>query len=417
MRIQFLSLALLFLPATMSAQLTIDEAQRLARENYPAIKQLELVAASRDYTVSNASKAWLPQVSVNGRASYQSAVTELPIDVSQFGIDYDGLSRDQYDAHVMVNQQIYDGGKTASKKRVAKAQAEVDKENVNVTLYDIRQRVAQLFFGILLIDEQLAQNQLLQDDLEISHRSVSAMMKGGIANQSDLDAISVEQIQARQNESSLRTRRKAYATMLSTFVGKDVSNEKMEKPGDQLPSTSGLRPELAALNAQDKLIAEQRKALNVSLRPQLSAYLQGGAGNPGLNMLKDGWDGYYKVGLTLSWNLGALYTRKNDKKLLSVQADQIEAQRKTFLFNQQLQRQQTNGEIDNYRSLISQDDEIIRLRESIRQKSEKKVKNGTETVNEMLRDINAVGEARQQKAVHEVQLLQEVYNMRTINNN
>lgn len=418
MKIRTFILLLLSLPTALHAQLTIDEAQRLARENYPAISQYELITASRDFTLDNALKAWLPQVSLNGRASYQSDVTKLPIDLSQMGINYKGLSRDQYDAHVMVNQQIYDGGQISSRRSIARAQADVETQKLNVSLYDIRHRVSQLFFGILLLDEQLRQNQLLQDDLELSHKTVSAMVKGGIANQSDVDAVRVSQIQARQEEGSLKTRRHTYMQMLNLFIGKELNDDtRLQKPSDQLPGDENLRPELAQLNAQSRLLDAQRKNLDVALRPRLSAFAQGGYGNPALNMLKDGFDTYYKVGLTLSWNLGALYTRKNDKKLIDLQRSQIDAQRRTFLFNQSLQHSQTRGEIDNYRSFVSQDDEIITLRESIRRKSEKKVQNGTETVNEMLRDINAVSEARQQKAVHEVQLLQQIYEIRNINNN
>lgn len=151
MKIRTFILLLLSLPTALHAQLTIDEAQQLARENYPAIKQYELITASRYFTLDNALKAWLPQVSLNGRASYQSDVTKLPIDLSQMGINYKGLNRDQYDAHIMVNQQIYDDGQISLRRNIARAQADVETEKLNVTLYDIRHRVSQLFFGILLI--------------------------------------------------------------------------------------------------------------------------------------------------------------------------------------------------------------------------------------------------------------------------
>ena len=415
-------LFLMMVALSAQAQLTLEQCYELARQNYPAIKQYALVEQSRDFTLQNTAKGWLPQVSVNGRASYQSKVTQLPIDVSQFGIDYKGLSKDQYDAHVMVNQPIYDGGVITANKNILKAQADVQTAQLDVTMYSIRERVNQLFFSVLLIDEQLAQNQLLQDDLKLGLNTVSAMMKGGIANQTDVDNVKVEQIKARQQEHSLRTARHTYLTMLGSFINLSLdANTQLEKPADPGFKSQGSdpnnRPELAMYDSQNRLLDARLKALDASLMPKVGAFLQGGVGNPGLNMLKNGWDTYYRIGATISWNIGSFYTRKNDQQLIANERQQITANRETFLFNNRLQQQQTNGQIENLRQQVSEDEEIIQLREGIRNKSEKRVQNGIETVNEMLRDINAVGEARQQKAIHEVQLLQEIYELKTINNN
>jgi outer membrane protein TolC len=415
-------LFLMMVALSAQAQLTLEQCYELARQNYPAIKQYALVEQSRDFTLQNAAKGWLPQVSVNGRASYQSKVTQLPIDVSQFGIDYKGLSKDQYDAHVMVNQPIYDGGVITANKNILKAQTDVQTAQLDVTMYSIRERVNQLFFSVLLIDEQLAQNQLLQDDLKLGLNTVSAMMKGGIANQTDVDNVKVEQIKARQQEQSLRTARHTYLTMLGSFINLSLdANTQLEKPADPGFKSQGSdpnnRPELAMYDSQNRLLDARLKALDASLMPKVGAFLQGGVGNPGLNMLKNGWDPYYRIGATISWNIGSFYTRKNDQQLIAIERQQITANRETFLFNNRLQQQQTNGQIENLRQQVNEDEEIIQLREGIRNKSEKRVQNGIETVNEMLRDINAVGEARQQKAIHEVQLLQEIYELKTINNN
>ena len=415
-------LFLMMVALSAQAQLTLEQCYELARQNYPAIKQYALVEQSRDFTLQNAAKGWLPQVSVNGRTSYQSKVTQLPIDVSQFGIDYKGLSKDQYDAHVMVNQPIYDGGVITANKNILKAQTDVQTAQLDVTMYSIRERVNQLFFSVLLIDEQLAQNQLLQDDLKLGLNTVSAMMKGGIANQTDVDNVKVEQIKARQQEHSLRTARKTYLTMLGSFINLSLdANTQLEKPADSGFKSQGSdptnRPELAMYDSQNRLLDARLKALDASLMPKVGAFLQGGVGNPGMNMLKNGWDTYYRIGATISWNIGSFYTRKNDQQLIAIERQQITANRETFLFNNRLQQQQTNGQIENLRQQVSEDEEIIQLREGIRNKSEKRVQNGIETVNEMLRDINAVGEARQQKAIHEVQLLQEIYELKTINNN
>lgn len=398
------------------SQITLGECRSLARDNYPLIKRFGLVEQSRSLSVSNASKAWLPQVSLNARASYQSEVTRLPVDIP--GVDISPLSKDQYDVSVNVSQQIYDGGTVSSSKRLADARGDVEREKVNVAIYDVYERIDQLYFGILLLDEQIRQIRLLQDDLSLSHQSVGGMVCGGVANQTDLDAVKVEQVKASQAETSLLTSRATYLKMLSTFIGKPVGDSiSLVRPDEA--DVSGVvnnRPELALYGAQNRLLDQQRKTLDTYLRPRVGLFLQGGYGNPALNMLKNSFEAYYKVGATLTWNFGNLYTRANDKRKIETDRLSIEAERETFLFNTGLQSELQRGNIESLRKQIAQDDEIITLRERIRSKADVKVANGTETVNEMLRDINAVSEARLTKAFHEIQLLQEIYKLKNINN-
>lgn len=418
MRKSIVVILLMFLTFSAKAQITLEQLQEQARANYPAIRKYGLVEQSRDFTLSNVAKGNLPQVLFQGNASYQSSVTRLPIDVGKFGIDYEGLPRDQYNTSVTISQVIYDGGKIAAEKKIARAQADVQNEQINVMMYGIRESVNRLFFSILLIDEQLLHNILLQDDLRLVQKNVEAMITGGVANQSDADLVSVELIRARQQEEMLHTFRRTYLSMLSTFIDTPIdASVKLRKPTEALFPTANNRPELSFYNAQQRLLDLQQSSLDVSLRPRVDIFLQGGVGNPGLNMFKNGWDAYYKVGATVSWNIGALYRRKNDTQLIDMERQQVNVNRETFLFNIRIQEQQLKGQIENIRSQIAHDDEIIRLRENIRRASEKRVESGIETVNEMLRDINAVSEARQQRAIHEVELLQEIHKLKTINNN
>ncbi len=403
--------------ATAQAQLTLDECKELARENYPTIRQYDLVEQSRDFSVSNAAKAYLPQISFSASASYQSDATKFPNEIE--GLDFKGMSRDQYNFSVTLQQSIYDGGSTSSAKKIARRQGDVDYQQVNVSMYDVNQRVEDMFFGILTIDEQIRQNQLLQDDLEVSYQNVKSMTEGGIANQSDVDAVRVEQVQAQQTEANLTSVRQAYLLMLSTFIGRDIpQSETLVVPSIDTPvSMENHRPELELYDAQRLLLNEREKQINTDLVPHIGVFLEGAYGDPGLNMFKTGFQPYYRVGATLTWNFGSFYTRSNNKKNIEVERQKIETQRETFLLNTRLQSQQESGQIASLRKQLTQDDEIIDLRENIRSKSEMKVENGTETVNEMLRDINAVSNARLAKALHYLQLVQETYKLKTINNN
>lgn len=394
----------------------MEQCKAWARDNYPVIKQYGLVEQSRRFTVENAAKAWLPQVSVSGTASYQSDVTTIPITLP--GVDIPTLSKDQYDVNITVSQQVYDGGAVSSAKCLAEAQGDVGREQVSVAMYDVNRRIDELFFGILVLDEQLKQVGVLQEDLSLSLASVEAMVKGGVANQTDVDAVKVEQVKARQREISLLTQRNTYLKMLSTFIGKDIGDgDTLVKPTPPvLQNGANSRPELALYAAQERLLDARLKSLNVALRPNVGLFARGGYGNPGLNMLKDDFDAYYKVGVTLSWNFGSLYTRANDRRNIDIERQTVQSERDAFLFNTRLQTELESGAVANLREQLRQDDEIIKLRRRIREKAELRVANGTETVNEMLRDINAVSDAQLGKRLHEIQLLQEMYKIKHLNN-
>ena len=394
----------------------MEQCKAWARDNYPVIKQYDLVEQSRRFTVANAAKAWLPQVGVSGAASYQSDVTTIPFTLP--GVDIPTLSKDLYDVNITVSQQVYDGGAVSSAKRLAEAQGDVGREQVSVAMYDVNRRIDELFFGILVFDEQLKQVGVLLNDLSLSLASVEAMVKGGVANQTDVDAVKVEQVKARQRETSLLTRRNTYLKMLSTFIGKEIGGgDTLVKPTPPvLQNGANCRPELALYAAQERLLDARQKSLNVALRPNVGLFARGGYGNSGLNMLKDDFDAYYKVGVTLSWNFGSLYTRANDRRNIDIERQTVQSERDAFLFNTRLQTEMQSGAVDNLREQLRQDDEIITLRRRIREKAELRVANGTETVNEMLRDINAVSDAQLGKRLHEIQLLQEMYKIKHLNN-
>lgn len=394
----------------------MEQCKAWAQGNYPVIKQYDLVEQSRRFTVENAAKAWLPQAVVSGTASYQSDVTTIPVDIP--GVDIPTLSKDQYDVNITVSQQVYDGGAVSSAKRLAEAQGDVGREQVSVAMYDVNRRIDELFFGILVLDEQLKQVGVLQNDLSLSLASVEAMVKGGTANQTDVDAVKVEQVKARQRETSLLTQHNTYKKMLSTFIGKEIGGgDTLVKPMPPvLQNGANSRPELALYAAQERLLDARLKSLNVALRPNVGLFARGGYGNPGLNMLKDDFDAYYKVGVTLSWNFGSLYTWANDRRNIDIERQTVQSERDAFLFNTRLQTEMQSGAVDNLREQLRQDDEIITLRRRIREKAELRVANGTETVNEMLRDINAVSDAQLGKRLHEIQLLQEMYKIKHLNN-
>lgn len=400
------------------AQLTLEECQRRAQDNYPLVRQYGLIEKARGYDLSNAGKGYLPQFSLSGKATYQSDITRLPVEIPN--LDIKTASKDQYQVMLEVQQTLWDGGDIRSRKRLTRAALEVELEKQHVDMYALTDRVNQLFFGILLLDEQLKQNSLLQEDLGRTHKQVADYIANGIATLSDLDAVSVEQLNTRQHRVELETTRRAYLSMLAAFTGKDLSSETvLLKPAaeENIDRQMNNRPELRWYDAQGEQLHQQEAALNTRLMPRFGLFVQGAYGNPGLNMLKDEFNAYYMAGVRMSWNFGSLYTLKNDRRRIDNTRQQIETGRDVFLFNIRLQATQQDAGIVSMRRQMVDDDEIIRLRGNIRRAAEAKVQNGTMTVTDMLREITNESMARQTKALHEVQLLMNIWQLKyTLNN-
>lgn len=396
---------------TVSAQLTLEECYRAARENYPLVRQFDLIERTKDFTVENAAKGYFPQLSFSGKASYQSDVTKMPFSIP--GVEF-GLDNDQYQLVLELNQTVWDGGVVRNRKEEARAKSEVQKGQLEVNLYALNDRVNQLFFGMLLIDAQLAQNALLQAQLARNHGQVSACMQQGVANQADLDAVAVEQLNARQTESELRVNRKAYAEVLGLLTGrKGIDAERLVKPSVTVePLEENRRPELSLYESQRRQLSVQEKGLTARYMPKLGVFAQGAYGDPGLNMLKDGFEPYYIAGVRLSWNISDLYTRKNDKRLLAASRDDIDVQEAVFRLNNRMETAQHWRTVEKIDTLMKNDDELIRLRTNIRKSAEAKVANGTLTVTEMLREVTAEDQAKQTKALHEIQRLQALYDIK-----
>lgn len=408
---QLLAMAMLMTPLALRAQLTLDSCRQKAHDNYPMIKQYALINRSRDYTIGNIGKAWLPQVNAMGGAAAYTDMLDIPAQARMLTGETKNWTAG---AMISLQQQIYDGGQTAAQKNTARAETEVSRRNVDVSMYAVNDRIEQLFFGILLIDEQLKQNRLLQNDLGINERQVADMMKGGLANATDIDAVKVEEVKCRQSEASLTVTRQAYLRMLGYFIGEQL-NETTTLVAPNETATTKIdaitRPELQWYAARQSLLGEQRKQLDTRLMPTVKAF---GAAIAHTSLADMMHNTFAAAGVTVSWNIGALYTRKNDLHKLQVEADRIDAEQQTFLFNNHLQTEETQGQITALKKQLDLDREAVRLREDIYSKSMKKVKLGTETVNEMLRDAIAVSQARQQQSLHNIQLQQAINHQNTL---
>ncbi|MEA4986385.1 hypothetical protein SDC9_34861 [bioreactor metagenome] len=406
--------------------ITLDSCRIKARNNYPLIKQYGLIEKTRDYNLSTVSKAWLPQVTLGMKATYQSDVTEIPASLGNAISAITGqpfsmpsLDKDQYQAAVEVNQLIWDGGIISSQKRSMEASAEIDKQKTEIDLYALNERIHQLYFGIMLLNEQIVLQYILLDELTANHKKVQSLVENGVALPSDADAVKVEMIQTRQRIYDLLSTQKNYCLILSAFTGLVIDEKTpLEKPVVNEPvEANNYRPELKLFAAQQLLLSNQEKALHASNFPKISAFVQGGYGRPGLNMFTTDFSPFYIGGIRLSWNLSNFYSLKSNLGKIELNRQQIDVMKETFLFNNTLERNQYQTEVNKLRENLKSDDEIISLRRNIKLAAEARLSNGTITVTDLLREINSEHIALQQKALHEIQLLMAIYQLKINVNN
>ena len=423
MRIKTITLFLALVSyAPCFAQLSIEACYEKARANYPLIKQYGLIEKTKEYNLSNAAKGYLPQVTFSAQATYQSDVTEIPIDLDAIGltgVKIPSVSQDQYKMELALSQTLWDGGAIRSERKALRTQAEVDQRDMDVSMYAINERVNQLYFGVLLAEAQLEQNKVLQAELRRNCEQVSSYIKNGIAQQSDLDAIRVDLLKAKQTEAQFEHTKRAYREMLSRLIGEEIGEEtRLVKPEAVRPLTKeNNRPELELYQARIRNLRAQDSRITAGMMPKLGLFVTGGYGKPGLDMFEDNFKVYYLAGVKLSWNLGSLYTRKNDRRKIQTGIRSIETQRETFLFNTSLDVAQRNATIDKYIDQLKYDDEIIALRGSVKRASEAKMANGTLSGTDLTRDIHAEQSAIQDKILHEMELLQAIYNLKYVTNN
>ena len=413
MRITFTALLTLLSGAPLFAQLTLDNCQQKAQANYPAIKQYELIAKSKDYNISNANKAYLPQISINGIAGYIiQGLPTFPGAEASDKLQFIGIGQ--------LNQTIWDGGATASQKQIIRANASIDSAGNDVTLYTIRDRVNQLYFGILLIDEQLRQISILKGNLQRNLDAARLSLQNGLAYQSDVDQVQVEIIKAEQKQTEYRSSRTAYLQMLSQMIGEPVNADAaLDKPVMGAPGAYDTirRPEMHLFDYQRLLVDAQMKSVNVGYMPKFGLMGAGILIQPGTNFGAETINSLAIAGLSLSWNTAGLYRGGNSKQLAKINLDKINNQQETFLFNTRLQMTQTKNEMTKQQTLLQQDDQIVALKESIRKSYELKYQNAMASMNDVLSAESGESEARSTRALHEIQYLMSLYSLKTISGN
>lgn len=395
------------------SSLTLEKSQEMAVQNYPLVKRRDLISKAGEFSVQNIQSGFLPGITINGQYTYQSDVTHLPIELPNMQIPM--IDQGQYKVYAEVNQVIYDGGSIKNQKQVRDSQTQIEQQSLEVELYKIKERVNQVYFGILLLNGQISQAELLRNDIKAGLSKTEAAYNNGIVLKSNVNTLKAELLKIDQRIIELTTARDTYLAMLSLLVGKKIDRTaSLELPPDINLSKEVNRPEIGLFNAQTSLLNSQAKTINSRNMPRVNLFLQAGYGAPALNMLNPEADTYYITGIRFAFPLNGLYNIKREKAINMIEKQNVDIQKETFLFNTSIQSTQQEKEIEKLRQLIETDDEIVNLRTEIKNAAVAQLENGVITSSDYLREANAEDNARQSKLIHEIQYLLSSYNYQLI---
>lgn len=410
--------------ASVFAQMTLETCQELAREHYPEVKQYDLIRLTEQYDLSNAARAWLPQLSLSAQATWQNEVPEFPEALSgmlsRAGVTIPGLKKDQYKVGLELNQTIWDGGKSNADKRLARTEAAEQRAMTDVDLYTLKKRVNELYFGILLLEEKLSQTYRTIALLESNLDKMRSLVTNGTALASDADAVEAELLTARQRATQIEASRTSYRKMLELFIGKPLQGNLLRPEFEEMATTELTRPELALFDARKKTLSAREALIKSSTRPKFGFFAQGYYGYPSMDyfacMMSNEWRWNLLTGIRMSWNFGAYYTKKNSLNKLRTAQQSIDLQRDVFRFETDLQVAQETGDIARLRKTIADDARIVSLRQSVREAAESKLRNGIIDTNDLLQKITDEAAARSAQSVHEIELLKALYELKHTTN-
>jgi outer membrane protein TolC len=303
---------------------------------------------------------------------------------------------------------------------IQKSSGDVDDQKVEIELLKVKERVNQLYFGIMLLNEQLVQADLVNDDLSASLNKLNAAFANGTAMKPNVDILLAELLKNSQREIELKASRKSFVDMLGLLINEKLDETVALLPPVELNNTISEeinRPELKLYSAQKNILENQNGLTLSKLLPKASLFFQGGYGKPTLNMLKNNFDWFYITGAKLTWSPTNLYTYSNESEIVELNKKSVAAQEEAFILNTKLTLKQQTGEIEKLNELIKVDKEIVVIRTSVKNAAKAQLENGVITSNDYIRELNAEDQAKQNLAIHTIQLMLAKQNYRITTGN
>lgn len=408
-----------------NADVTLEQCVETARENYPLIRKYDILNQSVRIDLSDINRSWLPQIGVYAQGTVQNVVPSFPDALSrileQIGQKMSGLGKVQYKVGVDLNQTVWDGGCSKANRAIAESENASRKAALDAELYAVRERVENLFFGILLIEEQTKQTEQTKKLLESNLAKLRAMKTNGTAMQSDVDVVEAQMLTVGQQIIQAQSLAQSYRRLLGLYMGKDMAGEKLTKPKAEMPVVlTSDRPEMKLFDARIKTNDARLGSVKASLMPRIGFFAQAYYGYPGFDYFKSMMNRNMSfnvvAGLKISWNIGSFYTKGNSERKLRLANDDVAADRDLFLFNTDLQRESQTAQISELRNIMKEDSRIVALRENVRNAAESQLNNGVIDTTALLSRITDENMARIASSYHEIQLIQSIYQLKYILN-
>ncbi|WP_282055344.1 TolC family protein [Maribacter luteus] len=400
-------LLLLFFPFGLFAQqtLTLDECFDRVTKNHPIVEQIALLRTKSNLDLEAINKEKLPQLDINAQATYQSDVTHLPVALPNITVDY--ANKDQYKATLDASLPIYNGGLIDAKARLKESNTSVGLQEVEVNLYALKSSINELYLSILLIQENRSLLEAKEKQLQTRLKEVKAGVEYGTLLPTSADALVVELLKIKQNYAELDHSKSSLLKRLSFLIGNEINNNiVLQTPTVKITNNPlSQRPELTLFDLQKNQIEKSIQQLSKSKLPKLNAFVQGGYGNPGLNMLDNTFTTYYYTGLRLNWNVFDWNKNKTERQSLAINKDIIDTQEKTFELNNNLELVQIQSEIDKLNEYLTIDQEIIPIRENMVKSAASQLKNGVITSSAYMSEFTDLYEAKSNLNLHRIQLL------------
>ncbi|MDD5764884.1 MAG: TolC family protein [Candidatus Marinimicrobia bacterium] len=402
-------LCTVILTGILSAQtpdtLTLDFCLQKARENYPLSRQSELLESASELKMHNLTSNWYPQFSFTGQTSYQSDVTSIDIPIPNVTIPE--IEKDAYKLTLDISNTLYDGGATRKQKRLEQATLNVDRQNIEVSLYQLKERVNQVYMTALLLQENEKLLRLVCDEVKSRLASVESGVRNGVLLPMNADALRAEIAKLEQQVLELSLGRESAFAVLSEYINLPLSaTTPIAIPEIEVQTTVSpeARPEIRLFDLQKEKIDISKSLLTVRRMPKLSAFAQVGYGRPGLNMLLNEFDDFWVVGMRLSWSPWNWNQTKNDQRWFDIQKNIVLSQKETLEKNLRILLQNDRMEIKKYEALIAKDDEIIALRTNVKRSAASQLENGVITATDYLAELNAETQAKLNQQLHRIRL-------------
>ena len=406
----------MLITGTVKAQTTdsldIYSCFKAAENLSPLKKQDALIRTDRELNLKNISTGYLPEISIAGKATYQSDVFTLPISNPAF--DIPEIPKDQYQVTLNLQQKIFDSGVTRGQRMVQEAKSTIAENQLNADLYNVKDIVSQLYFSALIFQENLKilnqskQTMLSQQKLIRSRVENGAILPSALYSiEKELASLDQQIIQAKYNH-------KTSLELLSQWIGGDLDeNTRLSLPAAQnndIPAIN--RPELKLFSSQQQLLQSSKSLSNSKQLPYVYLFAQGGYGSPNpFNFFETKFSDFYILGIQLNWRPFNWGTTSREKQSLQVQQDEIAAKREDFERNISMNLQKEKNDNMKLHEMIEKDDNIVSLQQKIVDQYFSRMQNGAITPTDYLTEFNALTNAKVSRQIHHIQLSQSSMNL------